>query len=90
MFSFLEIHGVFFLWTLLLLCCLNVNSYPEHQHDNKAKGSSTILVFGGNGFIGAATVTRLLDAGHSVTLVNRGNWYWDSDMLIKPFVHHLR
>lgn len=90
MFSFLGIHGVFFLWTLLLLCCLNVNSYPEHQHDNKAKGSRTILVFGGNGFIGAATVTRLLDAGHSVTLVNRGNWYWDSDMLIKPFVHHLR
>ena len=88
MFSFLGIRGIFFFSTFLLFWCFNsdVNCYPEHVN----KGSRTILVFGGNGFIGAATVTRLLNAGHSVTLVNRGNWYWDSETLIKPFVRHLR
>ncbi|GAB1607278.1 uncharacterized protein LOC115213970 [Argonauta hians] len=50
----------------------------------------SILVFGGNGFIGSATVSRLLQTEHSITLINRGNWYWDSDVLIKPFVRNLK
>ena len=45
-----------------------------------------ILVFGGNGFLGGATVERMLAAGHHVVTVNRGNWYWDSAFLIKPHV----
>jgi len=50
---------------------------------------SKILVFGGNGLIGHATVARLLrlPIRPSITLVNRGNWYWDSGTEIKPFVH---
>ncbi|CAC5376694.1 unnamed protein product [Mytilus coruscus] len=48
-----------------------------------------ILVFGGNGFIGAETVERILSENHKVTLVNRGNWYWDSGIKIKPFVQHI-
>lgn len=87
---FVRFHSFFFV--LFLLWCVNVNCYSAQRGDtnSKAKDFRTILVFGGNGFIGAATVTRLLDAGHSVTIVNRGNWYWDSDARIKPFVRHLR
>ncbi|XP_076102498.1 uncharacterized protein LOC143071799 [Mytilus galloprovincialis] len=48
-----------------------------------------ILVFGGNRFIGAETVERILSESHQVTLVNRGNWYWDSGIKIKPFVQHI-
>lgn len=50
-----------------------------------------ILVFGGNGFMGAETVERILSQNdnYKVTLINRGNWYWDSDTRIKPFVHNI-
>ncbi|XP_059154115.1 uncharacterized protein LOC131939673 [Physella acuta] len=49
-----------------------------------------ILIYGGNGFIGSSTAERLIAAGHNLTLVNRGNWYWDSGYTIKPFVHHIQ
>ena len=45
-----------------------------------------ILVFGGNGFIGASTVKRLIQRGADVAIVNRGNWYWDSYNRIRPHV----
>jgi len=45
-----------------------------------------VLVFGGNGFLGASSVERLLTRGHNVTVVNRGNWYWDSETRILPHV----
>ena len=47
-----------------------------------------ILVFGGNGFIGAETVKILLDSGDAdVTVVNRGlSWDWDTPSTIKPRV----
>ena len=46
-----------------------------------------VLVFGGNGFLGGATVERMLAAGHyQVVTVNRGNWYWDSAFVVKPHV----
>lgn len=48
-----------------------------------------VLVFGGNGFIGSATVEKLLSAGHRVVTVNRGNWYWDSGFKVKPFVQQV-
>ena len=50
------------------------------------KSGRKILVFGGNGFIGSEAVRRLLDKGDEITIVNRGNWYFDSDQRIKPFV----
>ncbi|KAK6168347.1 hypothetical protein SNE40_020901 [Patella caerulea] len=52
--------------------------------------SKNILVFGGNGFIGSPVVERLLAAGHNCTLINRGNWYWDSWTKIRPYVRHIK
>ncbi|CAG5124261.1 unnamed protein product [Candidula unifasciata] len=49
-----------------------------------------ILVYGGNGFIGSSTVEKLITAGHKVTLVNRGNWYWDSGFTVRPFVSQIK
>jgi len=45
-----------------------------------------VLVFGGNGLLGSSSVERLVDRGHEVTIVNRGNWYWDSDTRVVPRV----
>ena len=61
-------------WPLLLLslCCA---AAAEAAQTGTGK---RVLVFGGNGFIGSATVDRLLADGVNVTLVNRGNSYWDS------------
>lgn len=49
-----------------------------------------VLMFGGNGFIGSATAEKLLTAGHTVVTVNRGNWYWDSYFVVRPFVTHIK
>ena len=48
-----------------------------------------VLVFGGNGFLGASSVQRLLERKQTVTIVNRGNWYWDVDTRILPHVHSI-
>ncbi|XP_005112150.1 chloroplast stem-loop binding protein of 41 kDa b, chloroplastic [Aplysia californica] len=48
-----------------------------------------ILIFGGNGFIGSSTAERLIAAGHKLTLVNRGNWYWDTGFYVQPHVQHI-
>ena len=45
-----------------------------------------ILILGGNAFIGGASTVALLDNGHNITLLNRGNSYYDSDTRIKPYV----
>ena len=48
-----------------------------------------VLILGGDGMMGSAT-TRLLmkeKSKFNLTLVNRGNWYWDSEEEIKPFVN---
>ncbi|EDO45856.1 predicted protein [Nematostella vectensis] len=51
------------------------------------ESSSTrrVLVFGGNGFIGSEVVSRLIKQGDDITIVNRGNWYFDSKERIKPY-----
>jgi len=49
-----------------------------------------VLVFGGNGFMGAALVGKLIERGDNLTLVNRGNWYWDSGTTIRPLITHVR
>ncbi len=50
-----------------------------------------VLIFGGNGFIGAETVEQLLESGVTdVTLVNRGlSWDWDTTTTVKPRVNCL-
>eukprot|EP00112_Aurelia_sp_Birch-Aquarium-sp1_P010862 Seg230.24 transcript_id=Seg230.24/GoldUCD/mRNA.D3Y31 product="dTDP-D-glucose 4 6-dehydratase" protein_id=Seg230.24/GoldUCD/D3Y31 len=45
-----------------------------------------ILVLGGNGFLGGETVELLLNNDYEVTIVNRGNKYFDSDTRIEPEV----
>jgi len=49
-----------------------------------------ILILGGAGMMGSATTKLLMKqkTKFNLTLVNRGNWYWDSEETIKPFVHH--
>ncbi|XP_077865649.1 uncharacterized protein LOC144352600 [Saccoglossus kowalevskii] len=49
-----------------------------------------VLVFGGNGFIGAETVVTLLRRGYThITIVNRGRWRWDEDIRVKPYVKQI-
>jgi len=45
------------------------------------------LVFGGNGFIAAEVVLRLMAEGYIVSTTNRGNWYWDNPVRVKPRIH---
>ncbi len=44
----------------------------EGAENNLKPGGKHILIFGGNGFMGASTVTRLLEKGYTITIVNRG------------------
>jgi nucleoside-diphosphate-sugar epimerase len=69
------------LFIVLLLEFLNSNKCEEDR--------PRALVFGGNGFMGVPTVEKLLIGGYHVTIVNRGNWYWDSEIKIKPRVSHV-
>ncbi|XP_065653466.1 uncharacterized protein LOC136080580 [Hydra vulgaris] len=52
--------------------------------------TSNILILGGNGMLGSATVHSLLKypGQYNITIVNRGNWYWDTESTVKPFVKH--
>ena len=46
-----------------------------------------ILSFGGNGMLGSATLHRLLQKeNYNITLIHRGNWFYDSNVRIKPYV----
>ena len=75
----------------LLVITIVINFYilfatSEDENDGIKSSGRRILVFGGNGFIGSETVRRLIDRGDEITMVNRGNWYFDSEERIKPFV----
>ena len=70
-----------------ILCYIQFARGSEGENEDGVKSSGRkILVFGGNGFIGSETVRRLLNRGDEITIVNRGNWYFDSEERIKPFV----
>ena len=52
--------------------------------------SKTILILGGNGFIGCEIVEHLLGSNqdYKLVLLNRGNWSdWDSATRIKPRIY---
>uniref|UniRef100_T1IJ26 NAD-dependent epimerase/dehydratase domain-containing protein n=1 Tax=Strigamia maritima TaxID=126957 RepID=T1IJ26_STRMM len=72
----------------LLLLLINCEIYNCQLFGMQQE--NTVLVFGGNGFIGAEAVTQFLQNDYKVTCVNRGNWYWDSDDRIKPKVTNVR
>ena len=50
------------------------------------EGSTTVLAFGGNGFIGSEVVSKMIERNYKIFLVSRGNWYFDSEERIKPHV----
>lgn len=57
-----------------------------------ADGQLNILMLGGNGMLGSATVQSILGqlGDVNLTLLSRGNWYWDTEDLIKPYVTHVK
>ena len=56
-----------------------------------ADGQLNILMLGGNGMLGSATVQSILgQLDFNLTLLSRGNWYWDTEDLIKPYVTHVK
>lgn len=61
-------------------------------HVVNADGTMNLLVFGGNGFIGSATVSRILNLNmhESIILVNRQSYYWDFGDRIWPFVRNVK
>ena len=65
----------------ILLCFLSLFAAT------KALKTPRILSFGGNGMIGSETLHRLLQKkNYNITLVHRGNWFYDSKLRIQPFV----
>ncbi|XP_013410008.1 uncharacterized protein LOC106173416 [Lingula anatina] len=61
------------------------------EGDSSSRPKNHVLVFGGNGFMGSATVGRLLQRNgdfYDITIVNRGTWYWDSAVTIRPYVRY--
>ena len=56
----------------------------------KATMPLRILLLGGNGMLGGETAKMLTGAGHQVHILNRGNWYHDSETRIKPIVRHIK
>ncbi|XP_052792287.1 uncharacterized protein LOC128226451 [Mya arenaria] len=74
-------------WIVAQVLYLNVISGFSHGKHSDVK---TILVFGGNGMLGASTVERLIQENHTLVLVNRGNWYWDTGKSVRPHVRHLQ
>jgi nucleoside-diphosphate-sugar epimerase len=54
---------------------------------NQVVNKEKVLVFGGNGFIGSDLVSNLIQKKeYDIYIVSRGNWYFDSEQRIKPFV----
>ena len=76
-------YATFLVCVTVSLCCVCCN--PSNKPRTK-----NILVLGGNGFIGASTVEKLLRANYTVVTVNRGNWYWDSNTRVMPYVKNLK
>ncbi|XP_035701133.1 chloroplast stem-loop binding protein of 41 kDa b, chloroplastic isoform X2 [Folsomia candida] len=69
-------------WLALMMTCV--------AGDAASKGVKNVLAFGGNGFIGSEVLDALFTDPtqyYSVTLVSRGNWYFDSATRIKPKLH---
>lgn len=78
-----KFYGLLNLFLLTFHCKISVS----HAADFQLK---TILVLGGNGFLGSHTVNALLDqGGFNITLLNRGNVYFNSDKEIDPYVNQI-
>lgn len=71
---------------VLFLFCLSLVTSGVAQSRYRQR----ILVLGGDGMLGSETVARLKLRGHDITVVNRGTWYWDSALRIKPWVNFIQ
>ena len=74
------------LFFLSVCCLITTRIHAESKISN-------ILLLGGNGLLGSATVKKLLlfeSTKYKITVLNRGNWYWDTDVTVKPYVKHIR
>ena len=77
------------------LCgCLFVAILPiSQQASGKSTGDSVepkALIFGGNGFLGSEAADQLIKSGYNVSMVTRGNGYWDSKERIFSKVTHIK
>lgn len=75
----------------VVFLCSSLISTAMAETINKADGKpvKNVLAFGGNGFIGSETLYQLFqdpDVYYKVALVSRGNWYFDSETRIKPYL----
>lgn len=89
MFTFAVFHMPIYIYMTSM--CMEFSSgfsASKHHSSTGENRDKTILMFGGNGFIGSATTERLLEKGYSLILLNRGNWYWDTADTIKSNVTH--
>ncbi|XP_070574965.1 uncharacterized protein [Ptychodera flava] len=86
----MKIGGILYV-SLAVSLAVDILASASHEprDDRKLPNYHRVLVFGGNAFIGAETVVALVSKGYQVTIVNRGNWYWDSETRIKPHVSHV-
>ncbi|KAI0210396.1 hypothetical protein LSAT2_004868 [Lamellibrachia satsuma] len=78
-------RSIYISWVLLLALQSNVATSDAADDVIPRR----VLVFGGNGFLGAATVEKLVEAGDDITMVNRGNVYWDVKERIFPKVRNI-
>lgn len=78
-------HGQYLQARLICLCVLFAIDVASSDNDSD---KPNVLVFGGNGFIGSTAIDKMLQEypDASITIVNRHNWYWDSEKRIKPRV----
>ena len=78
------------LWLLLSIFIFRqLRVFGETDNDAGDQKKKQILVLGGNGFMGSSTVSRLIGLKEDIFIVNRGNWYWDSESRILPHVKHI-
>ena len=71
------------MWLYWGLCILIVVNFAQAQIDKE------VLVFGGNGFMGAEAVVMMLEEGYKPVIVSRGTWRYDAGTRVKPFVKHI-
>lgn len=76
-------------WTTISVMTLLIAS--GETNGNATYLPKNILIFGGNGLMGSATVRALhtFAPGAKIVVANRGNWYWDSKDMVGPVVEQV-
>ena len=84
------------LFYLLILLCASAMYIPlttkitAHATATTQNLTQHILILGGNGFLGSSLVAKLLSIDrYSITVLNRGRYYFDSRTRIDPYVQRM-